>query len=677
MIGKPGPLIGLVREGTIRQVDVRRGVVRVAVDLAKSDTVPRVEFEVNIPANWSGPNGEFSGGCPVVGASVWVAQGQGGRWTILNYYAANSTLGNVSGSTTGISLFNSQLTGLQPGRWITQVKNNIQLSVDPKMGVQAGNAKSYIQLDPIKDISSNTFKHQLTFSEAQRTISGIVKRDQKSNATRNVAGSALTSHVYDESLVGVGLDPITAAGFFVTRNPPFVETRTLVYEFANSFNFTNDSDELALYDEEDSQPELTSGFERRQSRADALSLSLISPNYLMETIKGTVVDVYGNVLDINRSILPSGLLDSLSFRTPAEELRGNKSDIFLNLRTQTRKSIAYHFELNARKSNIRGFEELKTSIQNPTDYARDRSRFFFDIDKEGQIKGNVPASSEVGNISLLTRYENYSTLIAADDDSDPKLFRRNKDRQDIFVEEYGVGVVTLTGGDDALDGYAAPVDRRNGKSNIKLGTAFHNIQETLLAHGVDTPVFWHTDNRMNNPDEVPLVEEIVSSNIIVSGPNANAGGRSATITLDGMASLSIGANTVDRQSLWVDTAGGWVVNIGRDTRGRSFMGRMDGDFFVQIGAATIDNDSRFPDGNSLRDGALDIRVVQGGNFNIFRIDSKGVTLLTPGGMDIVSRGKLRLKSTDNDIVLDAKRIWLYGDGNEVGRKILRKPGLSI
>lgn len=677
MLKTPGPYIGLIREGTIKKLDTRTGQVRVAVDLAKADSSAPVEFLVPIPASWTGPNGEFSGGCPSIGATVWLAQGQGGRWAIVNYYTPNSTLGNVNVSS-GISPFDSQLSALKPGRWLTQVKNNIQLYLDPKAGVRAGSPTSYIQLDPIKDIQSSTFKQQLEFSDGHRSIIGVIKRDQRSNSTRDVAGSALSSHVYDETLVAVGLDPITAAGKIVTRNPPFTEQHGIVYEFADSFGFTNDAEELGFYDNEFSQPGILSGFERRRSRADALSLSLVSPNYLIETISGTVVDVYGNVLDINRAVLPSGQLDSLSFRTPAEELHGNKSDVFLNLRAQTRKSIAYHFELNARKSNIRGFEELKTSIQKPTDYARDRSRFSIDIDKEGQFKINIPASSEVGNIPLLTRHENYSTLIAVQDDSDPRLFRRNKDRQDVFLEAFGSGAVSLTGGDDALDGYAAPVDRIDGKSNIKLGTAFHDIRvHSLSAHFVDTPVFWHSDNRLNNHTEVPLVTDVVSGNIIVSGAGANAGGRSGTISLDGFVSISIGANTIDRQSLWLDLAGGYVVNVGRDVRGRSYMGTMDGDVFLQIGATTIDNDSRFPTGNSLRDGVLDIRVVQGGNFNIIRIDSKGISIIAPGGIDIVSRGKMRLKSTDNDLVLDAKRIWFYADGNETGRKVLRKPGMSI
>ena len=678
-----GPYLGLLREGTVRRVDMRNGTMKVTINLSKSDVNPLGEIDVPIIGGWAGPNGEFSGGYPAIGSTVWCGQGQGGRWAALTFAPSNDVFGNKTTSTT-TSLQQNLMAALSPGRWVTQVKNNIRIIVDPKIGVQAGNPREYIQLDPGHDTYSNTFQQHLEFSNAARRISGVVKRDLVSNSNRNITGSALTSHIYDEALTPIGLDPKTRSAGSINRNPPFAEVREIIYEFSNSFGFTDDEREISIYDNNDEIPEIETTFNRRNSRADALSLSLVSPNQLIETIKGTVVDIYGNLVDINRSILPSGTVDALSFRNS----EGDKSQTFIRLREQSRKSLAYHMEINTRKADVSGFSDLKRSIGDrsdttkeparPADYARNRSKFFFDIDKEGQFKMNVPASSEVGNVPLLVRYENYTTLKAVEDDSDPNKFRRNNTGQDIFLEGHGIGVISLVGDSNDLESFSAPTDRINDVGQIQLGTAYHNIQDTLQMHNRTEadPVFFHPANSLNT--DVPVTGNVVSPEIIVSGDTANAGGRSGTISLDGFMNISIGANTIDRQSLWMDLAGGMVVNVGRDINNRSYQGRFDGDVLMQVGGATIANDSRFNElNNGNRDGALDIRVVQGGMMTIVRIDNKGVRIATPGGIDIVSRGKMRLKSIDNDIVMDARGIYFYADDAERGRWVQRKPGMTI
>lgn len=647
-----GPVAGLVREGTVRRYNAQKGTITVALNLAKSESLPTTEFEVPLPAAWAGSDGtEFSGGCPVIGSTIWIAMGPGGRWAPLPYVPATGTFTAVSN------------TALKPGRWVTQVKNNIRLIADPKIGIQAGDPESYIHLDPIKSIFSSDFDQTLSFTEASRQIIGTVKRDVVSNSNRNITGSALTSHIYDESLREVGLDPYTKSGTAFNRNPPFVENREIIYEFANSFGFTNDQQEIAIYDGEQ-QNTLSVNFNRRESRADTLSLSLVYPNQLMETIRGTVVDVYGNLLDINRAILPSGATNDLSFRST----EGNKSDVFMGLREQNRKTIAYHFELNARKP------QAVPDVNDRTDYARNRSRFFIDIDKEGQIKLNVPASSESGNISLLTRYENYSTIYAKENDTDPNEFIRNVDGKDIFLEEFGVGAIDLTGGNDSLEGFAAPVDN-NTREPIKLGTAYHNLNDTIKLHQRPVPVnAFYQQSRLNN---ILPVSEVVSSSVIVNGPNANAGGRSLTANFDGMISLSVGANTIDRQSMWLDCAGGLVWNIGRDRFNRSLAGTFDGDVLLQIGGETINNDSRFPEGNAVRNGALDIRIVANGQMVVLRMDANGIILESPGRLDLVAEQDIRIKSKRGDVLIDGESIYAYANERGTGRLITRKPGQTI
>lgn len=665
-----GSVIGLNCLGTIKKYDPRTGKVHVVISLAKSDSLTPVEYEMPIPASWMGPNGEFSGGFPQIGASVWCALSQGRQWSVVSYSTSDNIFGNKN-TTGSISLQQNVMSALRPGRWLTQVSNNIRLIVDPKIGIQAGDPNDYIQLDPIKEIYSNTFGEQLSFSESHRKIIGIAKRDLSSDSTRGITGSALTSHIYDDSLRTIGLDPKTTANSSFVRNPPFNENREVIYEFSNSFGFTDDKTEISLYDNLNKLPALTSYFNRRDSRADTLSLSLVAPNQLMESTKGTVIDSFGNLLDINRSILPSGIVQSLSFRSSDQ----NKSDTFTALREQSRKTIAYHFELNARKSVL----PSDTSITDPTDYARDRSRLSIDVDKEGQFKINIPASSEVGNISLLTRYENYSTLQAAvsNGDINPNQLQRNVDNQDIFHEGFGVGAISLSVGPNAIQGFGAPVDRIKNEI-IKLGTAYHDLQDTLQLHNRVNPIFWYKDSIFNNKTSIPLVGNIVSPTVITSGDGANAGGRSGTVSLDGHVSLSIGANTVDRQSMWLDTAGGNVITMGRDLQNRSLMCKLDGDMLVQIGGSTVSNDSRFANqDNTNSNGVLDVRVVKEGTMTIFRIDQNGVQVTTQGAMDFVSHGTMRFKAVGNDVIIDGRGVYFYGDSTGNGRFVLRKPGQTI
>lgn len=663
-----GPFIGLAREATILDINPQQGTMRVRVNLAKTDINIKNDINIKIPFSWTGPEGEFSGGFPVQGATLWVTQGDGGTWAPLPYSLSDDS--SIDRNTSAFSTYRHALMrSFRPGRWVTQVRNNIHLFVDPDDGIVAGSPENSLNIDPNRNIISANFSQQYSFTESSHSVKGVVKRDLRANSNRNIVSSALTSNAYDDGLSAIGLDPLVNPGTPIYRNPTFIENRETVYEFAKSFNYLNDEIESKIYDTGDI-PEISENFQRRDSRANCLSLSNLFPNELIETIKGTVVDIYGNILDLNRSILPNGSIDSLSLRSTDV----NQSDAFIALREQTRKSIAYHMEINARKDNL-------LSLDDVSDYSRNRSNFFIDIDKEGQFKINVPSSSETGNIPLLTRYENFSTVEGIAEESPGDFIRNPEDHRDVLIESFGVQSIGLSSGEEELEGFASPVDRITGEP-IKLGTAYHDINKTVELHQRnDLLTSYFTSSKL---ESVPLIEDIVSKNIIVSGPDANAGGRSGTISLDGFLSLNIGANTVDRQSLWWDLAGGVVANIGRDRNNISYAATLDGDVLVQIGAATIADDSRFENlNNAVRAGALDIRVLGGssdgaaGTMTIIRVDSSGVRIATPGECDIVSMQTMRFKSIRGDMHFDAESIYMYSSDLGVGRLVLRKPGQSI
>ena len=658
-----GSVHGLPVRGTIRSINLPKGIVYVSLPHTQSDTL----YPVKIPAGWVGSKGEISAGYPSRGTPIFCIQGQGNEWMFVGYDQPDARRNYDSDGTRRVS----SLSKLREGRWITLVQNDVVILADPKDGVVQGGSIQHTQADPGRGIWSSRFLQEMHFTDAHRNVTGPIKRDLGSNSSRNVSGSALYGHPYNSSLTTIGLDPRTAASVSTesARNPGLTESRNLYYEFIDSFGYTNDENETRLYGGED-LPE-TKPFQRKKSRTDAMSLSLDHPNFLLETILGTVVDIYGNILDLNRSPLPNGIIDSLSFRKAEED----NDVVFGKLRDQLRKSIAYHFELNARKEG-----NSSPDYTNIDDYIRARSRFFIDIDKEGQFKVNVPSSSEIGNVPVLTRYENFSNLKGSEEETDRGQFLRNAtDNTDIKLDPYGKGVISLVSNEESLKSFAAPINRIDGEV-IKLGTAFHDISGGLVLHKFDEP--YRTNEGYINSliNFIEPVQDIVSSEIIVSGEGANAGGRSGTVALDGFLSLSIGANTIDRQSLWLDCAGGIVTAIGRDKNQRSVVATLDGDLLMQVGGSTISDDSRFPSAsfnNEVRDGVIDIRVWNSGSFHTIRIDNQGIKIHTPQRIDIVSEGEMRFKSIRSNMYFDAESIFFYANEDSGGRLVQRKSGVTI
>jgi len=652
-----GTPIGLFRRATITKYSSSDGTVTVSLDEAGA-VQNKSEFKVPIPMAWTGQEGEFLGGYPRIGSSVAVTQGSSGQWFILGFMPSNGVFSN------------NKLNTLKPNRILGQVKNGSRFFLDPEIGFQVGNSNNYLHVNPITNIISHNLSTSLEFTEASRTINNLIKRDLSENSNRNVLGSSLDSHIYESSLFTIGLDPGSTTSLFTSgsqlRNPPLVETREIIYEFSQSSAFTTDEDEAARYaDPKNIQKK--PNVSRRDIRADALSLSLEHPNHLMEIIKGTSVDVFGNILDLNRNILPIGKIDLLSLRK-----NPNAEDAFKKIRSNQRKSIALHFEINTRKAGADDDLFTPPDPNNVSNFSRNRSRFSFDVDKEGQFKLNVPASSETGNIPLLTRYENYSVLLSKQDKSiHPNSFVRPINNQDIYLDSFAVNPkISLKSSGQEVDGYEAPTDRITDKP-IKLGTAYHDITTTCsefltsanyLKVGMKL-VDFDKNNRLNT-NWAPL-EKIVSDSIIVSGPDANGGGRSGMFNFDGFISLNVGANTVDRNSVWADYAGSIITNVGRDNNGVSCATSTDGDVLLQIGGPGIKNtyDSRFKDQNdSYRNGTLDIRVINNGQVSIVRVGPEGISIISVGTLTLSSEQDIIIKSKSS-LLFEAQNIVMHAESS--------------
>ena len=671
MPAKLGTPIGMFRDATIIRYN-QDGTVRVGLNEGQLYGSSN-QFNASIPMAWSGPNGEFMGGWPMIGAAVVVSQGQGGQWYVVGYQRNNDIFDQSF-----ISSDSTKMQALKRGRALMQTQNEQRIFVDPIIGVQAGDAAYFLHASPARKIISHNFESEHAFTEAGNRLTQVVKRDLIENANRNILNSTRDAQSYDDSLFTIGLDPTikttrTSKGDEV-RNPALVESRELVTEFGVSYAFKTDFEESGAYIEGNTV-NADPPVDKTNMRSNLLSLSLEHPNHLIETIKGTVVDSAGNIVDLNRVAIPIGRSEGLSLvRNP------KKSEAFDKIRTAVRKSIAYHFEINSRKGGPATTPpDNPPDVNDTSDYARKRSRFSIDIDKEGQFKINVPASSEVGNVPLLTRYETYSNLLSREDDNiDPNSFVKNEERQDIFLESYaGSPAITLTPGGEKAE-YGQAIDRISG-APIQLGTAFHNIAQAVqefqesagwVEAGSELCPF--DSNHPLNTSNVQL-PQIITDELVVTGPDANAGGRSGTISLDGFVSLNIGANTVDRQSIWIDTAGSVISRIGRDKQGVSYASSLDGDVLIQIGGPGIGNtfDTRFAEENdAYRNGKLDIRVLANGQLMVFRMDETGVHVISPGRMTFWSQQDMIFKS-NGSFKVEAENIVMYAETAK--RSIVRRP----
>jgi hypothetical protein len=653
--------VGLLQRGAIVGYDSVTQVLKVQLTTV-SDIKGQHPLPIDVPAPHSlfYNNGLFIGTKPSIGTPIIVGLGSGGQYYFVSFLAEDLTvvpkltdneLLIQSNDDTKISLYNTKNT-----------KNNILI----------GAPNNNIHINTNQNLITTNFYNENHFTLATRKVEGTIKRDLHPN-TNFDPNSKVENDEYNDKLFTIGLDPTVRANSAVAgsnKNPAFIESRELVYEFQPTSNINDDLLESQLYSNNKLSSKSYTRPNRRLSRSDTLSLSLVAPNYLIETVKGTVVDIFGNILDLNRAPLPVGKDQNTLQSTSTDKVAS-----FKLIKELERKSLAYHFEINARKDlSSKNGKSVLPDINSNEDYARNRSRFFFDIDKEGQFKLNVPASSETGNIPLLTRYENYSTF-GDDDNNNPNKLIFRDDGLDIFQDSFAAPNFDINSGTFSLDmgtvklsndgNEAAPQDRIT-QSNIRHGTAYHDVMSTCYTHQLSSFIKPSGDKQnesfsASKVNEIPLLEKVVSDTINVGGPDANAGGRSGSINFDGSIDVNIGANTVDRQSLWLDTAGGVVANIGRDIKNMSAAISMNGDVFVQIGGMGVSTDSRFIKQNNGHIGAaLDIRVFNSGlRVTLIRIDDEGIKIATPSNL-VLHAGQGIAITSDANITIDCETLTLQG-----------------
>jgi len=678
--------VGLLKIGTVQSVN--SGDYRSSSNgIEKLQSVDvKVEgysvFTSDLHFTYADNNGVFIGAVPPKGNPALVLQQQGNKHQAISYYPTNPTT----------------LPNIKPGELL--LKNNDYtrlLFKDSNIILGSSNDKGLIlNTSPSKINSStfnNNFDYHFSFSQATRSLSGVVKREVvKSDISQSL--KLVHDRFFNTDTKEIGLTSLLNISEGQEKPPIqnflFAENRKVVYEYQYSSNNKDLQTELRYLTDKSAKSKFIEN--RHASRADVLSLSLNDPNYLIEKIEGNVVDIYGNLLDLNRFPIKTNISDSSK-----EKLEKN----FLQLSEDQRRGIAFHFELNARKDL--GETAAAPDPKDTSDYARNRSRFFFDVDKEGQFKINIPASSNSGNIPLLTRYENYTTVLASKNpeiDPNQQSFDQNVDilhdsfatgmhNHNLKYEEesksfqklgnYNRGLISvIKNGTEfsPIDRISKDLTNERSFAHIKHGTAHHDILATCVSHQTDllsSYIYFKSTKEKSEWDSiftsVAAPNQIVSDTIEIG---KNAGGRSGSINLDGSIELNVGANTIDRQSIWLDTAGGMVANIGKDKNNISAAMSLDGELLLQIGGKGIPKgqDTRFdsiiPNESNFTSGVLDIRVVvQGPDQNstsgvaVIRVDKNGITLMSPKSIYLKSNGSINLSSKSN-VSIDGESVVIQG-----------------
>ena len=162
------------------------------------------------------------------------------------------------------------------------------------------------------------------------------------------------------------------------RNPELSEYRMIINEFSTDYMFTGFDDEVKRID--NSLKIFNNSGENPRNREQGNTLHL-APHELIEVIGGNLVDINGQILDINyRPISYGGDLN----KVPSQQISIN----YDRARRISRRGIGWHFQLS---TNSRS-----------NDLSETNSNLVFDIDKEGLLKVNIPASSDTGNIPFAS-----------------------------------------------------------------------------------------------------------------------------------------------------------------------------------------------------------------------------------------------------------------------------------
>ena len=253
------------------------------------------------------------------------------------------------------------------------------------LGVNGGG--SYLKRNQARTAMTLAVEDLVTYTNGSRIVSGPVRR--MSSIKRNLFPKP------DLTQTPLFADPdyavrTTPKGFFVgskplrrsysvrKRNPEMSEYRMVINEFSTDYMFTGFDDEVKRATNSLGMYENSETYARNREQGSTLHLA---EHELIEMIGGNVVDINGNVLDLNYNPLSYGVDNN---KVPSRNLAIN----YDRARRISRRGIGWHWQL--------------TTNTRTTDPSQTLSNLVFDVDKEGLMKINIPASSDTGNIPFVS-----------------------------------------------------------------------------------------------------------------------------------------------------------------------------------------------------------------------------------------------------------------------------------
>ena len=650
-------------------VGVRLAIVktvgRTFIDFQFLDALNGQVFRAPIPHPYAGRGGGIFVGIER-DALILVTNGPGEKWYCIAVVPDHNFYFGLDGAA-DIRVHESPYPKLKEGEVV--LKSNQGSRVDlldngnVRLNAGAGDSLSDFELSRVSNAMFTRVDSQYSFTNASRLISGAIKRDMmsKESAADTNTMNFLDSERYERLLQEIGRYPKNETHLRTTkmikdtfRNPSLAEKREIIYEYANSYNVKDFESEVTNSRQIDGTSvdlQYPSGA-RATRRTDILNLNQQNFNHLIEKVEGTLVDIYGNVLDINRNIVNVPEVTDV-------EADGGDTDGLRRVYDHHRRSIKMHYEINSRKP-IAATDA--TEADKVGDNAKNFSRWSVDVDGEGLTKINIPASSETGNIPVLSRY--FTSVDDADINAIPPEERKNSDRRDVSIKQFGPDSGTKIKNDNYRP--VATDDRV-----VTVGTAHHNLMET--AELIITGGSLNGHGQLNVPSAPPLSAEVDNTIGGRGGPatGANAGGRSLNINLDGSLEMSVGADSVDQKSMLLDTQGGVISHFGRDRNGRSLVHQADGYMLIQIGSSDT------PLGQGAAPGRLEIHLARGeGTPQKILIDENGITIDVQGNAAFNSTGDMALNA-GGKLLMHGELIYMYGAVETEDRKITGSERLVV
>lgn len=601
------------------------------------------------------------------GAQVWVLQ---------SYYFQPLIIGfaDMPGSIEqGDILDSNDIDGpdVEPGEIVIQASSGAHIDLRQTGDLKLSNLKNdgVFLSDANRALITTSLQHY-NINDSGYTVEGRVRRfhPNYTPGTNPVFVDLLADPEADSFTIDIARDqnqkstPMNRARgpANVMRNPSFAEKREFILEFADSFFVRDANTEADLatefpktIQEMDRSIAKRRGYGddeqnfdnlRHSSRTNVLKLDT---NVIIERVQGTLVDIFGNVLDLNYNKINMPKL-----------IEKGKSAV-IEAHNLLNRSVAYHLQVNSR--NI---------TANPTG----SNKFTFDIDKEGQFKLNVPRSSTLGTIPTI------STFTTTDSNIDGRI-----DINNVQLSKSSISAPTGGNAGTAFHDMTLAADRLIRHSINSFNIIREHSNTTGIQVNGDTPnieyVISDTIKSTSSPQYTTTISVQPDSPAIATSIDPSfAGGRSGQINFEGSLEVSVGQDDGDKKSLLIDAAGSLISWFGMDNHGRSAVVNADGSVLVNVGDYVIDID-----GNStFNQGEITIRVnlvdekangpLQPGELgnnkktsdHIFHLGPNGVVVSTGNGTPLVLR-------SSGDIVIEAAgAIDLKGKEIRVDAGYLRK-----